>query len=185
MTFKHNELVHEIDKLRQFARKLCRNRDEAEDLLQATVLRALEKKHLFESGTDLFAWTSKMMFNLFATQYRRRVKFETQYDCEELIKCQAVEASQEKKAELQRVGEVLQNLSEDHRDVLLMVCVHGMAYEQVAGNLNIPVGTVRSRLSRARERLKSQLEEGRQENSKTSGLSFNSLIAQNQSANAA
>ncbi len=160
MAFKHDELVYEIDKLRQFARKLCRNKDEAEDLLQATVLRALEKRHLFEEGTDLFAWTSKMMFNLFATQYRRRVKFETQYDCEELIKSQSVDASQEKKAELQRVGEALKTLSEDHRDVLIMVCVHGMAYEQVAGNLNIPVGTVRSRLSRAREKLKVQLEEG-------------------------
>ena len=100
MAFNHDELVLEINKLRQFARKLCRNKDEAEDLLQATVLRALEKRHLYEQGTDLFAWTSKMMFNLFATQYRRRVKFETQYDCDDIIQSQSVEASQEKKAEL-------------------------------------------------------------------------------------
>ncbi len=126
-----------------------------------------------------------MMFNLFATQYRRRVKFETQYDCEELIKSQSIAASQERKAELQRVGEALKTLSDDHRNVLIMVCIHGMAYEQVAGNLDIPVGTVRSRLSRAREKLKVQLEEGVFGEFRNDDFAFDTFRSDLESANAA
>lgn len=185
MAFTHEQLVSEIDKLRQFARKLCRNRDEAEDLVQATVLRALEKRHLFETGTDLFAWTSKMMFNLFATQYRRRVKFETQYDCEDLIQSQSIPPSQEKKAELQKVSDALEQLSDDHRDVLVMVCIHGMAYEEVAESLDIPVGTVRSRLSRAREKLKCQLEEGMVEELTEQTMPFDRKFIEKRFAHAA
>jgi RNA polymerase sigma-70 factor (ECF subfamily) len=68
------DLPSRIDKLRRFAFKLCKNRDDAENLLHTTVLRALEKRHMFEAGTDLFGWTSKMMFNLFVTQYRRKAR---------------------------------------------------------------------------------------------------------------
>lgn len=159
MAFKHAELVTEMEKLRRFARRLTHNRDDAEDLLQTTVLRALEKRHMFETGTDLFAWTSKMMFNIFATQYRRRVKFETQYDCEDVINGQSTQASQEKEIELRQVSEAVDRLSDDHKSVLLMVCVQGMAYRNVATKLDVPVGTVRSRLSRARDQLKDLLEE--------------------------
>ncbi|MCB9986870.1 MAG: hypothetical protein H6865_04455, partial [Rhodospirillales bacterium] len=64
-------LVQEMGHLRKFASRLCIGRAEAEDLLQSTLLRAIEKKHLFENGTDVFKWTSKIMFNLFVSNYRR------------------------------------------------------------------------------------------------------------------
>lgn len=163
MTFRHEELVNEIRNLRRFACKLCRNQSDAEDLLQSTVLKALENREKFESGTKLFSWASKIMFNIFASQYRRRVKFETQYDCEDLIKSQSVEAEQEKVVEMHSVGAALQLLSEQHRSVLMMVTVHGLPYEEVARIQNIPVGTVRSRLSRAREQLRMLLEAPRTE----------------------
>lgn len=151
-------LVQEMSHLRKFALRLTQNQAEAEDLLQSTLLRAIEKRHLFENGTDVFKWTSKIMFNLFVSEYRRRTKFETRYDPETFIERESVEASNETKVELAEVQEAMQHLSEDHRDVLVMVCVKGMQYQEVAETLSIPLGTVRSRLSRAREQLQDLLD---------------------------
>jgi RNA polymerase sigma-70 factor (ECF subfamily) len=151
--FQQPDLVKEMPKLHRFANRLCRNRDEAEDLLQATLLRALEKKDQFDEGTNLFGWTSKIMYNQFVSTYRRRVKFESQYDPEDYISRQYVEPSQETEMQLKRVKEAMQELSDEHRTILIMICVNGIKYQQAAKILELPVGTVRSRLSRARERL--------------------------------
>lgn len=156
--FNNQDLTLEAPKLRKFAMRLTRNKHNADDLLQSTLLRAIEKKHLFKEGTDLFKWTSKMMYNLFVTGYRRRVKFETQYDPESYIEKQYVDADQEKKVKLRRVNDAITQLSNAHREVMIMVCIQGMAYQDVAEALNIPVGTVRSRLSRAREQLQTLLD---------------------------
>lgn len=154
-------LVQEMSHLRKFALRLTQSQAEAEDLLQSTLLRAIEKKHLFENGTDVFKWTSKIMFNLFVSDYRRRTKFETRYDPETFIERESIEASNETKVELAEVQEAMERLNEDHRDVLVMVCVKGMQYQEAAEVLNIPLGTVRSRLSRAREQLQALLDSPR------------------------
>lgn len=151
--FQQNALVDEMKNLRKFAFRLTGNASDAEDLLQSTVLRALEKKHLFQTGTDLFKWTSKIMFNLFVSEYRRRTKFETQYDPETYLEKQSVEGSQEVKLTLSKVQDAMKLLSADHQEILVLVCVKGMRYEEVSEALQIPVGTVRSRLARARESL--------------------------------
>ncbi|MGB4108029.1 MAG: sigma-70 family RNA polymerase sigma factor [Alphaproteobacteria bacterium] len=151
--FEQTALVNEMKNLRKFAFRLAGNASDAEDLLQSTVLRALEKKHLFQKDTDLFKWTSKIMFNLFVSEYRRRTKFETQYDPETYLERQSVEGSQEVKLALSKVNEAMKQLSHDHQEILVMVCVKGMRYEEVSETLSIPVGTVRSRLARARENL--------------------------------
>ena len=155
--FAQMELVNEMDSLRKFALRLTGNVSDAEDLLQSTVLRALEKKHLFQVDTDLFKWTSKIMFNLFVSGYRRRVKFETQYDPESFLENRSVDPEQESKVELMKVQEAMKNLSDDHREILVLVCVKSMRYEEVSKALDIPVGTVRSRLARARESLQNVL----------------------------
>ncbi|HEY8190027.1 MAG TPA: RNA polymerase sigma factor, partial [Micavibrio sp.] len=118
-----------------------------------TFLRVLEKRHYFEQGTSLRKWASKIMFNLFVTEYRRKTKFETRYDPEPYLQSQSVGAVQEDRAELSAVGDAMKRLSPDHREILVMVCVKDMPYQQVSEILNIPVGTVRSRLSRARDHL--------------------------------
>jgi RNA polymerase sigma-70 factor (ECF subfamily) len=156
--FNNQQLTLEMPKLERFAKRLTRNQHDAEDLLQTTLLRAMEKKHLFQKDTDLFKWTSKMMYNLFVSGYRRKVKFETQYDPESYIEKQSVDATQDTQIELMKVDEAMNALSADHRDVLIFVCVQGMGYQDVAETLNIPVGTVRSRLFRAREQLQDRLE---------------------------
>lgn len=156
--FNNNDLVLETDKLRKFAYRLTRNMSEAEDLLQSTVLRAIEKKHLFQEGTNLFSWSSKIMYNLFVSAYRRKTKFESQYDPESYIEKESVDAKQDTKMELREVRSAMKKLTKEHHEILVLVCVRGMQYAEVAEQLDIPIGTVRSRLSRAREALTNQLE---------------------------
>jgi RNA polymerase sigma-70 factor, ECF subfamily len=151
--FKHAALVHEMPNLRKFALRLTRNTHEAEDLVQSTLLRAIEKQALFEENTNLFSWTSKIMFNLFVTGYRRKKKFESQYDPEPHILATSVSAAQEDTVDLALVRVAMKRLSREHREILVLVCIKGMQYEEVSEFLQIPVGTVRSRLSRARARL--------------------------------
>jgi RNA polymerase sigma-70 factor (ECF subfamily) len=155
--FDTEELLEHNERLLKFARKLTANQHDADDLLQSTLLRALEKKELFKSGTSLYSWASKIMFNLFVSGYRRKVKFETQYDPEPYIEQQFIEATQDTKIEVQDVGEAMNSLSADHKEILVMVCVNEMSYADVAQELNVPVGTVRSRLSRARDGLQKEL----------------------------
>jgi RNA polymerase sigma-70 factor (ECF subfamily) len=155
--FNNQDLITESEKLQKFAYKLTQNKSDADDLLQSTLLRAIEKKHLFQDGTNLFSWSSKIMYNMFVSAYRRRTKFETQYDPESYIERESVEASQDVKMELNDVEDAMNNISEDHREILTLVCVKGMQYAEVSESLQIPVGTVRSRLSRAREALMSEM----------------------------
>ncbi len=170
--FKQAELVKEMDNLRKFACRLTGSPVDADDLLQSTVLRAIEKKDYFETGTNLFSWTSKIMFNLFVTDYRRKTKFESQYDPEPLIAARSVDADQQSKTELKAVGRAMELLSPEHKEILVMVCVKGMQYQEVADLLEIPVGTVRSRLSRARSQLVSVMDAPRQ-----SAVNENSRVA--------
>lgn len=156
--FKQEELVHEMGNLRKFALRLTRNVTEAEDLVQTTLLRAIEKKDYFQEGTNLFSWTSKIMFNLFVTGYRRKKKFESQYDPEPHIMNSPVDAPQEMSTDLILVRQAMKQLSKEHYEMLVLVCIKGMRYEEVAEHLEIPVGTVRSRLSRARRQLQDLLE---------------------------
>lgn len=155
--FTHEELLKEAASLSKFAYKLTRNRDDADDLLQSTLATALDKQNQFEHGTNLFSWTSRIMFNAFVSAYRHNCRFETQYDPQWYIDQQSVEATQESEAELSLVFDAIMSLSEDHREILRMVCIDGMQYNEVAEQLIIPVGTVRSRLSRAREGLQDRL----------------------------
>lgn len=158
--FTQQALVKEMGNLKKFALRLTRNPSEAEDLLQSTMLRALEKKEYFQEDTNLFSWSSKIMFNLFVSQYRHKKKFDTQYDPEPYIAQVSIEPSQEASVDLATVRESMKLLSREHREMLVLVCIKGMRYEEVSELLQIPVGTVRSRLSRARSQLQDLLATG-------------------------
>ncbi len=155
--FQPQELVPEITRLHRFALRLTGNVADAEDLVQSTALRALEKKHQFRDGTDLFKWCSKIMFNLFVSGYRRRVKFESQYDPEPIIQLQRTPANQYERMRCLEVDEAMQKMSKEHRQVLNAICVNGMKYKHVAKEMGVPIGTVRSRLYRARGHLQNSL----------------------------
>jgi len=132
---------------------LTQNHSDADDLLQNTVLKSLENRRSFEKGTNLFGWTSRIMYNSFVSQYRRSTRFDTQYDPQHYIDQESVEPDQEAVVDLNTVLNAMEQLSEDHREILTRVGVEGMRYAEVSELLQVPVGTVRSRLSRAREAL--------------------------------
>lgn len=156
--FDNKELVENLDSLRKFALRLTGNISDAEDLLHSVVLRAIEKKALFEPGSNLLAWTSKIMFNTFATQYRRKVRFETKGDPDDVIEKESIEAVQETSLQVAEMMDAMKCLSHDQQEILILAGAKGQKYEEVARTLDIPVGTVRSRLARARSNLQAAIE---------------------------
>ena len=115
--FNQTALVNEMDSLRRFAIRLTGNTVDADDLMQSTLLRALEKKEYFQTGTDLFKWTSKIMFNLFVSNYRRKKKFETQYDPESYLEKASVASEQEANTEILLVQEAMKKLSAERAEL--------------------------------------------------------------------
>ena len=149
----NNALFAELEGLNRFALKLCKNKSDADDLVQTTIVRALSHRDSFEDGTKAFSWLSRIMYNSFATTYKRKIRYESQYDPEPEILKVRFESSQEDKVMITEVQEAMQELCPQHREILMLICAYEMSYDEAAAKLNIPVGTVRSRLSRARESL--------------------------------
>jgi RNA polymerase sigma-70 factor (ECF subfamily) len=121
--FAQSALVAETGKLQKFAMSLTKNKPDADDLVQSTCLRALEKADLFQDGTNLLGWTSKIMFNIFVAGYNRRRKFENQYDPEPYLTSVSVEPLQETYAELVNVHGAMKKLNPDHYRILVLIYV--------------------------------------------------------------
>lgn len=143
-------LFEEMIGLNRFAMKLCKNRSDAEDLVQTTIEKALKNRDKFTDDAKPFSWLSKIMYNSFVTSYNRRVKFESQYDPEPLMLMLTAGSSQEDELMVKEVSNAIKLITPQHQEILLLVCVQEMSYEEAAEYLHIPLGTVRSRLSRAR-----------------------------------
>jgi RNA polymerase sigma-70 factor, ECF subfamily len=146
----------EIPRLRRYAGALLRNRDRADDLVQQTLLRGLEKVHLYQSGTDLRAWLFTLMHNQYVNSVRRWVREREVITVEKVSL--ASPASQITHIELSDLKWAIGRLPEGQRAVLLLISLEGMRYDEVAQICNVPIGTVRSRLSRARETLRAMLD---------------------------
>ena len=154
------DLIALLPRLRRFAHRLGCRPEEVDDLVQETLARAWKYRRRFEPGTNLQAWASTLMRNLRRSS-TRRLKFVGEYDegVSELILAQG--ETQSAAAELSYVREGIQALSEDHRIALEMIALHGLSYEAAAEALGLPVGTLKSRVSRARSSLKSAMTSGR------------------------
>ncbi len=147
-----------IPRLRRYARVLTGDTTRADDLVQDTLSRAWEKRALWQAGTDLRAWLFTIMHNLFVNQraLARRDARNVSLDDEEggdawLV---VVQPTQYARVELSELLRDVSKLPADQREVLLLAAVEEMRYEEIAAALAIPVGTVMSRLARARERLR-------------------------------
>ncbi|MBI4291519.1 MAG: sigma-70 family RNA polymerase sigma factor [Betaproteobacteria bacterium] len=149
---KPHLVVEYIPNLRRYARALVRDRDAADDLVQDTLERASNKLLLWRPGSDMRAWLFTIMHNVFINQ-RRKHRFEVALDCDDLPEL-AVMPTQAQGIELADIEKALQGISAEQREVLLLIAVEEMSYDEVAKTLSIPIGTVMSRLSRARERLR-------------------------------
>ncbi|HUG79102.1 MAG TPA: sigma-70 family RNA polymerase sigma factor [Burkholderiales bacterium] len=144
-------LVELIPRLRRYARALVGDRASADDLVQDTLERAWAKLHLYRRGTDLRAWLFTVMHNVHVNKVRaQRATDPLEDDMPEL----AQRAAQGDALLVRDLDRAVARLPADQRAVLLLVTLEEMSYEEVAHTLGIPIGTVMSRLSRARDKLR-------------------------------
>jgi RNA polymerase sigma factor (sigma-70 family) len=144
----------EIPRLRRYARALTRNEDTADDLVQDCLVRGLSKQHLWVEGTDLRAWLFTIMHNQYVNFVRRNVRQGCQVAVSDAEPSLTRAANQDRRLELRDLDRALALLPEEQRVVILLIGLEGMAYETAAEVVGIPVGTIRSRLSRGREALR-------------------------------
>jgi RNA polymerase sigma-70 factor (ECF subfamily) len=154
---KSGHIVAYIPRLRRYARALVGDRGAADDLVQDTLERALTKFHLWRPGTDLRAWLFTIMHNVHVNQVRGRREYATLDD--EIAEL-PVAAAQESALQGRDLERAIAQLSIEQRQVLLLVALEDMSYDEVARTIGIPIGTVMSRLSRAREKLRVWMDGG-------------------------
>jgi RNA polymerase sigma factor (sigma-70 family) len=150
--FQEKELVSLIPAMRAFARTFCRNTADADDLIQETLTRALANSHRFERGTKLKSWLFTIMRNTFITSAKRYAR-----ECPGAADCVstlvATAPAQEWSQRSNEVKRSLDRLPGDQREVIVLVAMAGLGYEEAAEICGCAVGTIKSRLSRAREGL--------------------------------
>jgi RNA polymerase sigma-70 factor (ECF subfamily) len=155
------QIEAEIPRLRRFARYLARDIDLADDLVQECLLRAVSRIDTWEPGTNLRAWLLAILRNVFLSELRRVRRSPVHSEPDE----GRLSAAQEKASAthqcepefviyLASVQCAFDRLSEEHREILALVAIEDLTYEEAAAVLDIPIGTVRSRLSRARTALR-------------------------------
>lgn len=149
-----------IPGLRRFAYALVRDGSAADDLVQDCLERSVGRWHLRRPDGNLKAWLYTIMRNLHLSSLRQRGRRGPHVGYDDLAAPPSVEADQESRAGIRDVLAGIDLLAEEQRTVLLLVGVEGLSYEEAARVIGLPVGTVMSRLSRARERLRAYLETG-------------------------
>jgi RNA polymerase sigma-70 factor (ECF subfamily) len=138
--------------LRAFGRSLCGDPARADDLVQDTVLKAWTNREQFQSGSNLKAWLFTILRNCYYSELRHR-KFEIE-DPEGVCAAQvAVAPDHDAKLHLRDLSRALQELPPDQREALILVCATGLSYEEAADVCQVAVGTIKSRIARARDRL--------------------------------
>jgi RNA polymerase sigma-70 factor (ECF subfamily) len=145
-------LLTELPRLRRYARALVGERAAADDLVQDTLERAWSRVAQWRQGSDLRAWLFSIMHNLRVDQLRRPGLKTLPMEDEDFAV--PARATQSDRLELNDLESALARLPEEQRAVLLLVAIEEMRYDEVAATLGIPIGTVMSRLSRGRERLR-------------------------------
>jgi RNA polymerase sigma-70 factor (ECF subfamily) len=147
-------LVELIPRLRRYARALVGDRATADDLVQDTLERAWSKLHLYRRGTDLRAWLFTVMHNVHVNRVRAARATDT---LEEEMPELAQRPAQGDALLVRDLDRAISRLPDEQRAVLLLVTLEEMSYDSVARTLDIPIGTVMSRLSRAREKLRAMM----------------------------
>jgi len=143
-------IAEHIPRLRRYARALAGDSHRADDLVQDTLERALTKFHLWRHGSDLRAWMFSIMHNVFINQLKSR----RELALDEVTEAALESAPQSDPLQLRDLDAALRRLPAEQREVLLLVGLEQLSYAEASQALNVPVGTVMSRLSRGRERLR-------------------------------
>ena len=151
MVDPYRDIEAEIPRLRRYARALTRDLIAADDLVQDCLTRALGKSHLWQQGTDLRAWLFTILHNQYVNHIRRTAREGARVGLSEREPLLARAPQQGRRLELRDLGRAIAKLPNAQRSVILLVGLEGMSYGEVAAVLDVPVGTIRSRLSRGRE----------------------------------
>jgi len=146
-------LVFHLPHLRAVARALTGHRDRADDLVNDTILKALSAETQFRPGTNIKAWLMTILRNHYINGLRRsRIEVETVDEIPEAAL--PTEPNQEYVVEMNEVAAALQRMSAEHREILVLISAAGLSYEEAADVCGCAVGTIKSRLNRARGELK-------------------------------
>jgi RNA polymerase sigma-70 factor (ECF subfamily) len=156
------ELLAAVPFMRAFARSLCHDPDQAEDIAQETVMKAWQCRQQFQPGTNLRAWLSTILRNRYYSG-QRRLKWRADFDIEVIERTLVAPDDPDMNVQLEDVRRALAMLPAFQREALILVGAGGMSYEEVANIVGCPVGTVKSRVRRARDELESILFDGRTE----------------------
>ena len=148
-----------IPHLRAYGRSLSGNPDLADDLTQDTMVKAWASRERFERGTSIKAWTFVILRNTFLSQMRRN-KFRGEYDEATVERTLSSPASQEDTSEMADLQRGLMELPQDQREALILVGAGGLSYEEAATICNCALGTMKSRVSRARTALEQIMARG-------------------------
>jgi RNA polymerase sigma-70 factor (ECF subfamily) len=153
------ELPALLPRLRRFAHALARGSSDADDLLQAAVERAIVKRDQWQQGTRLDSWMYRIMRNLWIDMMRAENRRGETFIAPEAGDHVGAAGEQENAVELGNVARAMQALPPEQREAVALVVVEGCAYKEAAAILDIPIGTLTSRLVRGREALLAQLGE--------------------------
>lgn len=163
------EAIPHMDALFNFALKMTGDSDEADDLVQETYLKAFRFFDKFEKGTNCKAWLFRIMKNTYINKYRKETKEPDKVDYEEVENFyENIKPSSTDSAHLEKdifdnllddeLSEAINSLPDDFKTVVILCDIEGFTYEEIADFIDVPVGTVRSRLHRARKMLFTKLQ---------------------------
>jgi len=152
-----SDLLSAIPSLRAFAVSLSQNADRADDLVQETLVKAWDKHQSFQPGTNLKAWLFTILRNEFYSQMRKRGR-EVQDSDGIMTARMAVHPSQQGQLDLKDFRAALEKLPEDQREAIILIGASGFSYEEAAEICDCAIGTIKSRVSRARTRLQEILD---------------------------
>ncbi|MEK9967506.1 MAG: sigma-70 family RNA polymerase sigma factor [Ferrovibrio sp.] len=154
----HGLLLETLPSLKAFSIMLTRDRSWAEDLTQETALRVLAKSDQFQEGTNFKAWAFTIMRHQHIDQARRRRREATTFgDASAIENLMATKAPQEDAMVLGELLQAVGTLNKAQRETLTLVVGHGLSYEDAAKVCGCPIGTIRSRLARARQELEAKM----------------------------
>src|SRR6201993_61788 len=151
----HGLVEKEIPRLRRYARALTRDTNRADDLVQDTLVRGIAKAHLWQAGSDIRAWLFTIMHNQYVNNIRHERREQATVDVDQVASTLVATSDPSAARELSELDHALGYLSKGQREVVLLVGLEGMSYDEAAKILRVPIGTIRSRLGRAREALRS------------------------------
>ena len=169
-------LEREIPRLRRYARALTRDVSRADDLVQDTLVRAIAQQHHWQCGTDLRAWLFTLMHNQNVNGVRRSMREGIAVEFDDKWPSPTAATDPTGRLSLRDLDRALARISEEQRRVILLIGLEGTSYEEAATILDVPVGTIRSRVFRGRELLR-RLMERRPESEAASGVASTSAVS--------